>query len=107
YLYERVHAFPDMVDFGTWQAGDKRHAAVTLMIHQEGGSDFKVQLRTDIPGLSFTSERAARGDQYQVEVTLSPERIPVGPIKGSIFIGTNDTKFPMITVPVNGSIVAH
>lgn len=105
YLYEKVHAFPDVVDFGTLRAGDAGHAAVILMIHQEGGTDFKVQLSTDVPSLSLKSERGPKGDQYQAEVTLSLQRIPVGPIKGSIFIDTNDTQFPRVIVPVNGQIV--
>jgi len=55
--------------------------------------------------MSFRSARGAKGDQYQVEVTLSPDKIPVGPIKGSIFINTNDLKFPKVVVPVTGQIV--
>jgi Protein of unknown function (DUF1573) len=105
YLYERVHTFPDVVDFGKLRAGDTGRAAIVLMIHQEGGTDFKVQLSTDVPGLSLHSERGPKGDQYQAEATLSLERIPVGPIKGSIFIDTNDAQFPRVSVPVNGKIV--
>jgi hypothetical protein len=105
YLYERVHAFPDVVDFGTLRPSDVGHAAATLMVHQEGGSDFQVQLSTNVPGMGLRSERGAKGDQYQVEVTLSPDKIPVGPIKGSIYINTNDPKFPRVIVPVSGQIV--
>ena len=104
YLYERVHAFPDVVDFGTLHAGDAGHAAVTLIIHQEGGNDFNAQLSTDVPGLSLKSERGPRGDQYQAELTLSLQRIPVGPIKGSIFIDTNDAQFRRVIVPVSGLV---
>jgi hypothetical protein len=70
YLYERVHSFPDVVDFGTWRAAAVGGATMTLMIHQEGGSGFKAQLSSDVPGLSFKSERGPKGDQYQVEITL-------------------------------------
>jgi hypothetical protein len=105
YLYERVHTFPDVVDFGTWHVGDSGHAGVILMIHQEGGTDFKVQLSTDVPGLSLKSERGPQGDRYQAEVSLSLERIPVGSMKGSIFIDTNDAQFPRVIVPVSGQIV--
>jgi len=105
YLYERVHAFPDVVDFGKLRAGDAGSAAITLMIHQEGGTDFKVHLRTDIPGLSLKSVRAPKGNQYQVEATLNLQRIAVGPIKGSININTNDAEFPTVTVPVYAQIV--
>jgi Protein of unknown function (DUF1573) len=107
YLYERVHTFPDVVNFGTFRVGDAGHAAVILMIRQEGGKDFKVQLSTDVPSLGLKSERGPKGDQYQAEVTLSLQTIPVGPIKGSVFIDTNDREFPRVIVPVSGQIVGR
>jgi hypothetical protein len=107
YLYERVHTFPDAVDFGTWRAGDAGGAALTLMTYQEGGTDFKAQLSTDIPGLTLKSERGPKGDRYQAEISLIFQKTRVGPIKGSIFIDTNDREFPRIVVPVYGQIVEH
>ena len=105
YLYERVHTFPDVVDFGTLHSDDAGRAAVTLMIHQEGGTDFKVQLSSDVPGLSLKSERGPKGDRYQVEITLIPEKIRVGPIKGRVIIDTNDPDFRRVIVPVSGQFV--
>lgn len=105
YLSERVHTFPDAVDFGTWRVGDAGGAALTLMVYQEGGTDFKAQLSTDIPGLSLKSDRGPKGDRYQAEIRLISEKIRVGPIKGSIFIDTNDREFPRVVVPVYGQIV--
>ena len=105
YLYERVHAFPDVVDFGTLRAAEVGGATMTLMIHQEGSSGFKAQLSTDVPGLSLKSERGPKGDQYQVEITLVSDKVRVGPMKGSIFIDTNDSEFPRIIVPVSGQIL--
>jgi hypothetical protein len=94
-----------VVDFGKLPAGDADGASLTLMIHQEGGTDFKARVSTDIPGLSPKSERGPKGDQYQAQVTLNLQRIPAGPIKGSIFIDTNDPQFPRLIVPVHGQIV--
>jgi len=105
YLYERVHAFPDVVDFGTWRVAEAGGAAITMMIHQEGGLDFKTQLSTDVPGLSLKAERGSKRDQYQVEITLVSEKVRVGPMKGSIVIDTNDAEFPRVIVPVSGQIV--
>jgi hypothetical protein len=105
YLYERVHTFPDVVDFGTWRAAEAGGAAMTLMIHQEGGSGFRVQLSSDVPGLSLKSERGPKGDRYQVEITLVSEKVRIGPMKGSIVIDTNDREFPKVVVPVSGQIV--
>jgi len=105
YLYERVHVFPDVVDFGTWRAGEADRTPVVLMIHQERGTDFKVQLSTDVQGLSLKPERGTKGDRYQVELNLASKKSRVGPIKGSIFIDTNDHEFPRVVVPVTGQIV--
>ncbi len=105
YLYERVHTFPDVVDFGKLRVGDAGQAVLNLMIHQEGGSNFKVQLSTDVPGLSLKWERGPKGDRYQAEISLIFEKTRVGPIKGSIFIDTNDREFPRVVVPVSGQIV--
>ena len=105
YLYERVHAFPDFVDFGTLPLSDAGRAGVVLMIHQEGGTDFRVQLSSDVPGLNLKSERGPKGDRYQVEISLIPERIRVGAIKGSIIIDTNDAEFPRVIVPVSAQFV--
>jgi hypothetical protein len=105
YLYQRVHAFPDHLDFGSWRVGDATSATAILMIYQEGGKDFEARLSTDIPGLSLRSERGPVGDRYQTEVTLRLEGIPIGLLKGSIFIDTNDKQFPRIIVPVRAQIV--
>ena len=105
YLYERVHAFPDALDFGSWRLGDAASATAILMIYEEDGKDFEARLSTDIPGLSLRSERGPAGDRYQTEITLNLEGIPVGLLKGSIFIDTNDKQFPRIMVPVRAQIV--
>jgi hypothetical protein len=64
-------------------------------------------LSSDIPGLTLKSERGPKGDRYQVEVTLAPEKVRVGSLTGSIVIETNDAEFPRIIVPVTGRIVGH
>ena len=105
YLYEKVHAFPDAVEFGRLRASDVASTAMTMMIHQEGGTDFQARLSSDIPGLSFKLVRGANGNSYQVEIILVPERLQIGAMKGSIFIDSNDREFPRVTVPVSGQIV--
>lgn len=105
YLYERVHTFPDVVNLGTWRVGDTREAAMTLMIYQEGGSDFQAKLSSDVPAVSLKWERGPKGDRYQATITLMSEKVRVGRIKGSVFIDTNDPGFPRVIVPVDGQIV--
>ena len=105
YLFERVHNFPEVVNFGTLRVGEAGGAALSLMIYQEGGTDFQVKLNTDVPFLSLQGERGQKADRYQVKITLITEKIRVGPIKGFIFIDTNDAEFPRVIVPVSGQIV--
>ena len=112
FVHERVYAFPDSVDLGTISIPQlQKNPAIlrllsqTLMIYQEQGSDFRVQLSTDLPGLNLKSERGPRGDRYQVQIALTPENVRIGSMKGSIVITTNDPKFPRLVVPVSGQIV--
>ena len=104
YLYERVHTFPDIVDLGTWRVDDTARAALTVMVYQEGGSDFHAKLSTDLPALRLKWERGPKGDRYQATITFVSEKIQVGSLKGSIFIDTNDTELPRVIVPVYGQI---
>lgn len=104
YLYERVHTFPDVIDFGTLRVGGSNGMALTLMIYQEGGVDFQLKLSTDVSALSLKWERGPKGDRYQAKIGLITEKIRVGTINGSIFIDTNDPEFPRVTVPVYGRV---
>ena len=107
YLYERVRTFPDIVDLGTLRVDDTAHAALTMMVYQEGSSDFQAKLSTDIPGLRLKWERGPKGDRYQATITFFPDKISVGSLKGSIFVDSNDTESPRVVVPVYGDIVAR
>ena len=75
------------------------------MVYQSGGSEFRVNVRSDLPALTVRAERGPKGDRYQLTLTLIQEKVTIGPIKGSLVIETNDPEFPRITVPVTGLIV--
>jgi hypothetical protein len=107
YLYESVRTFPDIVDLGILRVDESTHAALTLMIYQEGGSDFQAKLSTDVPALRLKWERGPKGDRYQATITFFPDKIRVGSLKGSIFVESNDTESPRVVVPVYGDIVAR
>jgi len=112
YLHERVYTFPDSIDLGAIPIGSIRRnptvleqVAQSLMIYQVNGSDFKVELSSDVPACNLRSERGPQGDRYQATVSLIGDDVKVGPIRGSIFIRTNDPEFPKLTVPVSGWIL--
>ena len=111
-LLERVHAFPDAIDFGTIRLRDidrdpqlLQRMAQTLMVYQFGGAAFNVILRTDLPQLAFRSERGPQGDRFQNTLTLIQQKLMPGAIQGSIFVETNDKEFPLLVVPVSGDVV--
>jgi hypothetical protein len=112
FLRERVYAFPDEVDLGALRLADiikqpdlLERTAQILMMYQWGGSDFRVNLRTDLPLLDLKWERGPNGDRYQATIKLIPGKLQKGPIKGNISIETNDPEFPNLTVPVTGLIL--
>jgi hypothetical protein len=112
FLHRRVYTFPDAADIGTLRISDIRSspqilewARQTLMIYQEGGTDFDVKITTDIPFLRLKAERGPRGDRFQVSISLNSNQLRAGSIKGSIFIETNDPESPNFAVPVVGLIL--
>lgn len=108
YLRERVYTFPDAVDLGVVSLAQikarPQRLAQTLMIYQQGGTDFKATFSSDLP-LTVDAERGPNGDRWQATITLRPERLQVGRIAGSIVIETNDPRFPRVTVPVSGEVL--
>jgi hypothetical protein len=112
YLRERVYTFPDEVDLGALRLADIKaqpdllqRTGQTLMVYQWGGKDFQVSLTSDIPALDLKGKPGPKGDRWQFTVTLLKDKITPGPIKGNIFIKTNDPQFPTLTVPVTGAIL--
>jgi len=111
-LHERVYTFPDSVDLGAIPLTQIRKnpgllgmLAQTLMVYQEGGSDFRATLRTDLPGLKLKWERGPKGDRYQTTIALDPDKVDAGSYKGLLLIDTNDPAFPKLTVPISGQIL--
>jgi hypothetical protein len=112
FLHERVYTFPDAVDLGAIpisqiqkNPGLLSMLAQTLMVYQEGGSDFRAALRTDLPGLKLKWERGPEGDRYQTTIGLDPDKVHAGSYKGLLLIDTNDPAFPKMTVPISGQIL--
>ncbi len=110
-LNERVHAFPDAIDFGTistasLKAGSQTPEALSasLMVYQEGGKDFRVTAETDVPFLRVSAFQASLKDRYEIRLTLVPEKLKSGPVNGSIAILSNDPEFPRLTIPIKAVI---
>lgn len=105
---ERVHTFPDAVDFGTLRRGELGAASAantqTLMVYQTDGKALQVKASSSVPGLQLSVEHSKQGDRAQVTASLDKSRVAAGPISGRIVISTNDKEFPKLEVPVTGSV---
>ena len=112
FLHERVYTFPDSIDLGAIPISQIRKnpgllsmLAQTLMVYQEGGSDFRATVRADLPELKLKWERGPKGDRYQTTIAFDPDKLHAGSYKGSSLIDTNDTAFPKLTVAISGQIL--
>ena len=111
---ERVYTFPETVDFGrltmrelkSAQAGQVG-AVQTLMVYQTGGKNFGLKARSSVRGIGLAAERGPQGDRVQITASMLAGKAVPGPIRGTIELQTNDPKFPKLTVPVTGEIVAE
>jgi Protein of unknown function (DUF1573) len=112
FVRERVYTFPDSVDLGSFPIGafeadpallDK--IAQTLMVYRKGTRSFDVKLTSDLDVLDIRTEPGPLGDRWQATITLRPKLLKPGPLKGVIRIETNDSEFPMLSVPVSGLVL--
>jgi len=112
FLHERIYSFPDSVDLGAIPMSQIRKnpgildtLIQTLMVYQDGGSDFRATLRTDLPMLTLKWERGPQGDRYQATISLDPDKVKPGSFNGSLLIDTNDPAFPKLTVRISSQVL--
>ncbi len=110
-LNERVHSFPDTIDFGTistqsLKASPQAVASLTisLMVYQDGGKGFQISAATDIPFLQLSTFQADLKDRYEIRLAVAPEKLKSGEVGGSLVIVTNDPEFRRLTIPVRAVI---
>jgi len=110
-LNERVHAFPDSVDFGTISTSSLKarmqapeELAASVMVYQDGGKDFRIAAETDVPFLRISTSQENLKDRFEIRLTLVPEKLRSGSVNGSVVIHTNDPEFQRLTIPVQAVI---
>ena len=110
---ERVHTFPDTVDLGSVRLRDVRAAgrapnalSQTLMVYQEGGRDFRVEVAARPDGVDVRAERGPHGDRVQLTVSLDARKAKAGRIEGALELATNDPDFPRLRIAVRGTVLA-
>jgi len=112
FIHERVHTFPEDLDFGTMDGAQvktnetlRKTLTQILMVYQDdGGTNFQVTARSDLPFLTTRAEPSSTGKQVQIEVALNTERLPAGDFHGHVELVTNDREFPKMEINVKGQI---
>jgi len=111
FIYERVHTFPEDLDFGTMDCAQvrtnerlRKRLTQVLMVYQEGGTNFQVTAKTDLPFLTARAEPSATGKQVQIEVALKPDQLQAGDFQGHLELLTNDREFPRLKINMMGQV---
>jgi len=111
FIHERVHTFPEELDFGTMEASQvrtnealRKTLTQVLMVYQDRGTNLQVTARTDLPFLTVRSEPSLTGKQVQVEVALKPQDLVAGDFQGHLQLLTNDPEFPRMEINVRGQV---
>jgi hypothetical protein len=110
-LNERVHTFPDAIDFGPISAAylkahpeELQATAKRVMIYQEDGKNFQISAATDVPFLKPSTSQAQLKDRFEVRLSVVPEKLKAGPVKGVLVVDTNDSEFPRVTIPITATV---
>jgi hypothetical protein len=110
-LNERVHTFPDAIDLGPISAAylkahpeELQALAKRVMIYQEEGKNFQISAVTDVPFLEPSTSQAQLKDRFEVRLSVVPEKLKAGPVKGVLVVDTNDSEFPRVTIPITATV---
>ncbi len=111
FVHERVHTFPEDLDFGTIEAAQvrtndalRKTLTQILMVYQDGGTNLQVTAKTDLPFLNIRPEPSKTGKQVQLEVALKPQELHAGDFQGHLQLLTNDRDFPTMEIAVRGRV---
>ena len=106
-----VYANPEDVDFGEIDlAALKRNPARLPLFNQtflvkrrQGPFDIKTY-STDVQGVVIKTSPGRADAIHEFSVSISPDKLSVGPLEGHIRIQTSDSRFAEIVIPVHGRV---
>jgi hypothetical protein len=107
-----LYANPETVDFGAVSAeGLRKNPATrelltqTFLVKKRGG-EFEInKVESDLDMINVTKDPPhGESSTYRIDVALNPQNVKPGKIAGSVELVTNDKDFPLISVPVTGTV---
>lgn len=109
YVKAKLHISPRIIHFGELKKGST--AKRKFFVFDKDNKDFKVNkidtssdsLSTKISENIVEDYTGSKYKQFEIEVNLAPN-LPIGKLKESITVHTNDKVHPKIEIPISGTI---
>ena len=107
-----LYANPETIDFGVVSAEAIRNnpsvrelLTQTFLVKKRSGEFEIKKVRSDLEIIEVEKDPVnGKSSTYRVNVALNPAKIRPGKIAGSVELVTNDKDFPLIRVPVAGTV---
>ena len=107
-----LYANPDAVDFGPVSAQElkknpsTRELLTQTFVVKKRKGEFEIKkIGSDLEALEVRKDPSdGKSSTYRIDVALSPQRVKAGKFEGFVEIVTDDKDFPIIRVPVGGSV---
>ena len=107
-----VYTTPDAVDFGeTSMERIRRSGAILDLLKQailvtSRRDQFSIlSIVCDLPAVRFRQTPSSGASRtFRIDVSLDPDRLERGPLRGSIVVKTSDAELPELRIPVQGTV---
>jgi hypothetical protein len=101
---------PEVIDFGQLSLQQVSTSASAALFAQSStlrkrkGLLAITSIATDVPSLRIDRSPAGPGHTFGLTISIDPKRARPGSLEGTIRVHTDDKEFPLIELPVRGSI---
>ena len=76
----------------------------TLTLYHTHPESFEFSARTDIPFLAANASPSGVPGRGSINLSVLPEKLRKGRVRGFIVVVTNDPEFPRLVVPVKATV---
>jgi hypothetical protein len=110
FVKDTLFASPEVIDFGTLSLAHVTSSSSFALYSQSTtlkkreGIFAIINITTDVPCLRIERSPQGTSGTFGFTVSIDPKRARAGSLDGSIRIQTDDKKFPVVILPVRGSI---
>ena len=107
-----LYAMPDSVDFGEISLEQIRRSGAILDLLKQAiivtsrRDQFSIlSIVCDVPAVRVRQTPLSGASRtFRIDVSLDPDRLERGPLRGSIVVKTSDAELPELRIPVQGAV---